>query len=392
MRCAIYTRKSHEERADATLGSLENQRAYCSSYVASQGGNGWSEVAASYDDGGLSGGNLRRPALTRLREDIATGRVDVVVVYKIDRLSRSLRDFTALMAEFEAHGVSFVSVTQSFDTSTSMGRLMLNVLLSFAQFERELTGERLRDWFAGARERGLWMHGLRPYGYRVENGNLTVDPDEARVIRQLFRRYPAVGSARLLTNELTAAGVLNKFGRSFTKRTVTMILQNRLYLGDLVHRGKPLPGQHEAIVSRAAFARVQTALAASGRRRSALRREPVLGLLNGMVFDATGHRMTHVFVRRRGKLYRYYISSHEGRRYGAGTLPTGRFRAADIEAAVWGLVERLAGNMQARTERECAGALRRLVERIDIAPAEIAVRFRAGGVATMPIAGRLGGG
>lgn len=231
MRCAIYTRKSVDEGLDAAFTTLDNQREYCSAYIASQGGSGWQELPQHYDDGGWSGGNLKRPALTQLRADITAGLVDIVVVYKIDRLSRSLRDFANLVAEFEACHVTFVAVTQAFDTGTAMGRLTLNVLLSFAQFERELTGERLRDWFAGARRRGLWMHGPAPLGYtRTGDGGLTINEAEAEIVRLIFRRYQS--SARCgrwraksmpPATSTTAAGRLPRASsRGFSKIAFTL--------------------------------------------------------------------------------------------------------------------------------------------------------------------------
>jgi len=251
-RCAIYTRKSSSEGLDRGFNSLDAQRQFCESYIASQAGEGWTALDTRYDDGGFSGGSLDRPAVRRLMADVAAGTVDTVVVYKIDRLSRSLIDFSSLIGRFEAHGVSFVAVTQAFNTTSSMGRLTLNVLLSFAQFERELASERLRDKAAASRARGLWQAGPRPFGYQVERGRLILDEGEAEAIRYAYRRYPKVGAARLLAQELTAKGILNKTGMPFTKKSVTDLLKNRLYRGDLVHRGKSVPGVHMPIVTRKA--------------------------------------------------------------------------------------------------------------------------------------------
>lgn len=391
MRCAIYTRKSSVEGLEQQFNSLDAQRDACSGYVASQKSAGWVALETRYDDGGHSGGTLIRPALKRLLDDIDADLVDVVVVYKIDRLSRSLRDFVQMVERFERNGVTFIAVTQSFNTTTSMGRLTLNVLLSFAQFERELTSERLKDKFAASRARGMWLHGPRPYGYQVVGRMLVIDEHESGVLRRMFARYPKVGSARLLARELNARGLLNHKHRPFRPSFVVNHLRNRLYVGDLVHKGCRLPGVHEPIVTERAWAMAQRALAESARRRSALGRTPVHAILKGLLFDAMGHAMIHSFLTRRGKLYRYYVASHE-HRYGAGSDPTTRFRARDLEAAVLALADRINGTPPPpdRSYDEASGLVQRLVRRIDIGPDDMTVSLRTGGTLRADFAGRLG--
>lgn len=405
-RCAIYTRKSSDERLDVEYSSLDNQRAYCSAYVASQGGQGWLELPRHYDDGGYSGGNLKRPSLKQLRTDIAAGLIDMVVVYKIDRLSRSLRDFANLIAEFERYGTNFVSVTQAMDTSTSMGRLTLNVLLSFAQFERELTSERLRHWFSGARHRGLWTS-PRPFGYQVIEGRLCVDPSEAAIVRSAHHLYRKYGSARLVADALNGSGSVNRHGRPWSKRTVTEMLSNRLYTGYHPNPDSPDNPTHDAIVPPVRWSRTQQLIANSGRRRNAEKRPPRDAMLKGMLFGPTGHAMIHVVVRSRGNEYRYYLSTLIAR-YGPGASPQRRFRAAELEASVLAIIERILGTEDlrgqieqrvantsmtaktARTDAELIGTVRRLVERVDLREDRMEVRLRAGGaVLSAPLKGQI---
>ena len=271
VRCAIYTRKSSEEGLEQAFNSLDAQREACAAYVDSQRHEGWLALDDRYDDGGYSGGTLERPALQRLIRDIEAGRVDTVVCYKIDRLSRSLTDFAKLVDVFERNSVTFVSVTQSFCTTTSMGRLTLNILLSFAQFERELAGERIRDKFAASRRKGIFMGGHPPLGYDVRDRKLVVNPAEAELVRLIFRRFLDLGSALLLIRELNAQGHRTKSwttqagtfreGRPFDKGTLYKILRNRVYIGEAVHKGKSYPGEHEPIVERATWERVHEVLA-----------------------------------------------------------------------------------------------------------------------------------
>ena len=242
LRCAVYTRKSTEEGLDMEFNSLDAQREASEAYVASQRAEGWLLVQDRYDDGGFSGGTLDRPALKRLLRDLEAGLIDVVVVYKIDRLSRSLMDFAKLVEVFDRRSVTFVSVTQSFNTTTSMGRLTLNILLSFAQFEREVIGERIRDKFAASRKKGMWMGGYVPLGYRVENRKLLIREEEAATVRMIFERFVQIGSAPLLSRELSAEGVTTRRGRLIDKGFLYILLNNRTYVGEAVHKGAAYPG------------------------------------------------------------------------------------------------------------------------------------------------------
>jgi DNA invertase Pin-like site-specific DNA recombinase len=267
LRCAVYTRKSTEEGLDMEFNSLDAQREACEAYVSSQRSEGWVLVPDRYDDGGVSGATLERPALKRLLRDVETGLIDVVVVYKIDRLSRSLSDFSKLVDLFDRQQVTFVSVTQSFNTTTSMGRLTLNILLSFAQFEREVIGERIRDKFAASRRKGMWMGGTVPFGYRVENRKLIVREDEAAIVRSIFERFLAIGSATQLARSLHAEGVTSRSGKPIDKGGLYKLLNNRVYIGEAVHRGKAYPGEHQPIISKNLWDKVHSILADSPRKR-----------------------------------------------------------------------------------------------------------------------------
>lgn len=391
MRCAIYTRKSVDEGMDAAFTTLENQRDYCAKYIASQAGEGWIELPARYDDGGWSGGNLKRPALTQLRTDIEAGLVDIIVVYKIDRLSRSLRDFANLVAEFETRKVTFVSVTQSFDTGTAMGRLTLNVLLTFAQFERELTSERLRDWFAGASRKGLWTR-QRPFGYAKGDGNTLIPhPSEAKIVQRIFRRYCKLGSCRLVADELFAEGITNTFGRPFSAPMVLHTIKHRIYRGEMIYRSKFMPGTHEPIVSEALWRRAQKTYLDSKWHRRALVEQPVPVLLKGIIFDRAGMRMHHTFMHAKGRLYRYYVAGAERRRYGASSDAYMRFRADDLEECVMAIVDRMTGTQWTgyRATQFKTEIIRRTVERIEIDDREMRVIFRSGAVVIETPKGRL---
>ena len=276
LRCAVYTRKSSEEGLEQEFNSLDAQREACEAYIASQKPEGWVLVPDHYDDGGISGATLERPALKRLLADIEAQRVDVVVVYKIDRLSRALMDFSKLVEVFDRNNVTFVSVTQSFNTTTSMGRLTLNILLSFAQFEREVIGERIRDKFAASRKKGMWMGGFVPLGYDVKDRKLVVNEAEAATVRRIFERFTKIGSVTELVRALRDEGVRGKRGRLIDKGYVYQLFRNRVYIGEAVHKGTSYPGEHEAIISKALWDKVHAILsrqpaaargAARGRRR-----------------------------------------------------------------------------------------------------------------------------
>ncbi|EDP62655.1 resolvase [alpha proteobacterium BAL199] len=343
LRCAVYTRKSTEEGLEMEFNSLDAQREACEAYIASQKSEGWVELADRYDDGGFSGGTLERPALKRLLADIEDGRIDVVVVYKIDRLSRSLMDFSKLVEVFDRNGVTFVSVTQSFNTTTSMGRLTLNILLSFAQFEREVIGERIRDKFAASRKRGMWMGGFVPLGYEVRDRKLAINNDEAATVRMIFERFVEVGSATALARALVAEDVRTRRGRLVDKGFLYKLLNNRVYIGDAVHKGMAYPGEHEAIITRALWDKVHGILRESPRVRAGRTRAATPALLKGLIFGPTGCAMTPTHTRRGDKLYRYYVSQSVMKR-GADACPVGRVPAAEIEGAV---VDQLRGLLRA---------------------------------------------
>lgn len=335
VRCAVYTRKSSEEGLEQEFNSLDAQREACEAYIASQKAEGWLLVPDRYDDGGVSGGTLERPALKRLLADIQRGLVDVVVVYKIDRLSRSLMDFAKLVDVFDGNQVTFVSVTQSFNTTTSMGRLTLNILLSFAQFEREVIGERIRDKFAASRKRGMWMGGWAPLGYEVKDRKLVIVEDDAERVRAIFKRFVQLGSATAVAKELIARGERNKYGQLLDKGVLYRLLNNRVYIGDAVHKGTAYPGEHLAIIEHSLWDKVHAILKESPRKRAAKNRAQTPALLKGLIFGPTGCAMTPTHTRKAGKLYRYYVSTGVLR----GSAPdcsVRRIPAGEIEAAVIG--------------------------------------------------------
>jgi DNA invertase Pin-like site-specific DNA recombinase len=340
LRCAVYTRKSTDEGLEKEFNSLDAQRAACEAFVVSQRSEGWVLVHDRYDDGGVSGGTLERPALKRLLADIEAGLVDVVVVYKIDRLSRSLMDFAKLVQAFDEHDVTFVSVTQSFNTTTSMGRLTLNILLSFAQYERELIGERVRDKVAASRARGMWMGGPVPLGYRVENRKLLVDEAGAATVRRVFEGFAEIGSATKLLPVLYAEGLLTKTGRPFDKGAVYKLLVNRTFLGEAVHKGTSYPGEHAGIVPQELWDRAHAIMAESPRARGAKNRANAPSLLRGLLFGPDGRAMSPTHTRKKGRLYRYYVSQAvlQG---GANDAPHRRLPAGEIEALVMAQVRAL---------------------------------------------------
>ncbi len=427
-RCAIYTRKSTDEGLAMEFNSLDAQFEACAAYVESQKAEGWILSPDRYDDGGFSGGTLERPGLQRLLRDIEGGRVDVVVVYKIDRLSRSLLDFSQLVEIFDRRQVSFVSVTQSFSTTSSMGRLTLNVLLSFAQFERELAAERVRDKFAASRKKGMWMGGHPPLGYDVRERKLVVNPAEADLVRHLFQRFLEVGSATLLVKELNEQGHRTKSwttnsgrmreGHEFGKGTLYKLLNNRLYLGEAVYKGTSYPGEHDGIVDPLTFDRVQTVLAENSRKRANRTRAQTPALLKGFIFCNHCRRaMTPTHTRKNGgKQYRYYLCMNASRK-GHETCPLPNIPAGEVEelvfdhiraiiqtpelvARVWRAANDDDGNM---TERAVTAALKRLdpvwdmllfpgeqtrlahllVSRVEIGADGIALQLRAAGLQTL---------
>ena len=415
LRCAIYTRKSSEEGLEQEFNSLHAQREACEAYVASQKPEGWVLARDLYDDGGVSGGTLERPALKRLLADIEDGQIDIVVVYKIDRLSRSLMDFSKLVEVFDGHAVTFVSVTQSFNTTTSMGRLTLNILLSFAQFEREVTGERIRDKIAASRKKGIWMGGAVPLGYDVRDRKLEVNDTEAATVRMIFERFLAVGSATTLARELAVGGVTSKRGKLVDKGYIYKVLSRRVYVGEAVYKGAAFPGEHAAIVSRELWDKVHSIVQRSPRGRAANTRARTPALLKGLIFGADGRALTPTHVRKAGRLYRYYIAAGLLK----GDVPPGivrRVSAAEIEAAVvqqlhsllrapeiiiatWRAARLQDGDITEADVREALlhldplwdelfpaeqmRILQLLVERVDVHPDSLDVKLRVDGLQTL---------
>ena len=308
LRCAIYTRKSSEEGLDQEFNSLHAQREACEAYIASQRSEGWVLVRDQYDDGGVSGGTLERPGLKNLMQDVEDGLVDVIVVYKIDRLSRSLADFAKLVEVFDRNGVTFVSVTQQFNTTTSMGRLTLNILLSFAQFEREVTAERIRDKVAASRKKGMWMGGYVPLGYDMRDRKLVINDSEAANVRMVFERFVEIGSATILARELRHAGFRSKQGALIDKGYLYRVLNNRVYRGEAVHKGTAYPGEHDAIIDPRLWDQVHDILRESPRKRANNSRAQTPALLKGLLFTATGAAMTPSSTKKGTRRYRYYIS------------------------------------------------------------------------------------
>ncbi len=342
-RCVIYTRKSSDEGLDQAYNSLDAQRDACSAYVASQKHEGWVLVNKTYDDGGFSGGSLQRPALQALLEDLAKGLVDIIVVYKIDRLTRSLADFAKLTEVLDKQRVSFVAVTQQFNTSTSMGRLTLNVLLSFAQFEREVSGERIRDKIAASKQRGMWMGGHPPLGYDVKDRKLIINEHEAETVRHIYSQYLKLKSVRLLKQNLDQAQLRSKAnvwkngtlhgGNPFSRGALSHLLNNRIYRGMISHKGKSYKGEHEPIISDDLFDRVQEALSAQGPGEHARAKRASPALLKGLAFDAAGNRLQPTHCSKKGSKYRYYVSAPTLRN--ASASPEGlRVPAADLERIV----------------------------------------------------------
>ncbi|WP_037301969.1 recombinase family protein [Rubritepida flocculans] len=415
LRCAVYTRKSTDEGLDKEFNTLDAQREACEAYVASQRAEGWVLVRDRYDDGGFSGGTLERPALQRLLADIEQGLVDVIVVYKIDRLSRSLMDFAKLVETFEAHGVTFVSVTQSFNTTTSMGRLTLNILLSFAQFEREVIGERIRDKVAASKARGMWMGGKVPLGYDVANRKLVVNEAEAARVRRVFELFVETGSGVETVRRLQAEGITSKSGKLLDKGDVYKALNLRTYIGEVTHKGNIYRGEHQAIVPRDLWERAHSILQVSPRSRAAQNRQHAPALLKGLIYGVDGRALSPTYCVKKGRQYRYYVAQAVLRNADSqGSDIVRRVSAAEIEAAVVDQVRALLRQpevvvgtwLAARAEApdvkegevrealarldplwgelfpaEQARIVRALVERVVVGPAGADIRLRVEGLA-----------
>lgn len=378
IRCAIYTRKSSEHNLDLEFNSLDAQREACEAYIKSQVHEGWTLIPDHYDDGGISGGSLNRPDLQRLLADIQAGRVDIVVVYKVDRLTRSLTDFAKLVELFDAGKVSFVSITQAFNTTTSMGRLTLNILLSFAQFEREVIGERVRDKIAASKRKGLWMGGNCPLGYTTREKKLIVVPEEAEIVRLIFRRYLELESAGLLLQELRDRGIKTKRreqaagklmgGVWFGKGALIYLLKNVAYIGQIAHRGEIHLAEHEPIVERDLFEAVQAKLQANTpTRKLKLKASPYL--LTGLLFDSAGNRMSPSHTLKKGVRYQYYVS--QGLLQNREVGEVGRVSSQDLEAIITTFLHQ----NSAVKRGDIGDALRKLVQRITVRATSIDIEL-----------------
>jgi DNA invertase Pin-like site-specific DNA recombinase len=378
VRCAIYTRKSTEHGLELEFNSLDAQRDACEAYIKSQASQGWRALAQHYDDPAYSGGNLDRPALQQLLRDIDAGRIDVIVVYKIDRLTRSLADFAKLVEAFDAKSISFVAVTQQFNTTTSMGRLTLNVLLSFAQFERELSSERVRDKVAASRRKGKWTGGTIPLGYDTKDKKLVINKVEAETVRYIFRRYLELQSFAKLVEDLDNKGIVTKRrdtkvkkfngGIPFTYGPLAHFLKNRLYIGETGHKEKWFPGEHAAIVDKKTFEQVQQLLLSKSAGRKA-HRTASEALLMGKLYDDRGNRMSPSFSTKNGVRYRFYVSSAllRGRKTDVGSV--GRVPATEIESAVLAALQPHRGRAASETGSDPI----RIIERVVVARNQLSI-------------------
>jgi site-specific DNA recombinase len=385
VRCAVYTRVSTEYGLDQEFNSLDAQQEAAEAYIRSQAHDGWTLVRTRYDDGGYSGGSTERPALQRLLADIRERKIDIVVVYKVDRLTRSLADFAKLVELFDAHSVSFVSVTQQFNTTTSMGRLTLNVLLSFAQFEREVTSERIRDKIGASKRRGIWVGGMVPLGYLSRDKKLVIEEDQAERVRTIFRRYLEVGSIGRLLTDLRERGIVTKVrqlsdgrtigGISFTRGPLAYLLRNRFYISEVVFKGEVCPGEHPPILDRGLFEAVQGKLAEQHNGHHAARRNSE-ALLMGLIFDDRGNRMTPSHSRKDGMRHRYYVSSAliQGRPETAGSVA--RASATKVEAVVIEAVRRQIGH---DAPVDNAKLILAHVHRVEVREGEIVITLRSEG-------------
>src|SRR5271170_3092783 len=393
VRCAIYTRVSTEHGLDQEFNSLDAQYEAASAYIRSQAHAGWTLIRSRYDDGGYSGGSTDRPNLQKLLDDIRARKIDVIVVYKVDRLTRSLADFAKLVELFDAHGVSFVSVTQQFNTTTSMGRLTLNVLLSFAQFEREVTSERIRDKIAASKRKGLWVGGPLPLGYHMKDDKIAVVEDEAERVRLIFRRYLELGGVNALVRDLRKRDIRTKSrllstgatrgGIPFGRGSLCYLLRNRFYIGEVKYKDEILPGEQPAILDRALFDAVQQKLTDQWTTRSTTRNASD-HLLTGLLFDDAGHRMVPTHATKSGVRYRYYVSlphlHGESKTVSVGSVS--RVPATDIEHII---VKSLKEHLITQKEKRSSGGtqagdrkvLQDSIARIDVRKDHLAIRLKS---------------
>jgi site-specific DNA recombinase len=381
VRCAIYTRVSTDQGLEQEFNSLDAQRDAAESYIRSQAHAAWTLIRSQYNDGGYSGGSTDRPALQRLLTEVRAKKVDVIVVYKVDRLTRSLADFAKLVELFDSHGVSFVSVTQQFNTTTSMGRLTLNVLLSFAQFEREVTSERIRDKIAASKRKGLWVGGMVPLGYMVKNRKVVVIKSEAEIVRVIFKQYLELGSLNLLMQDLRQRKILTKVrrlssgravgGNPLTRGPLAHLLRNRFYIGEVAFKGEILPGEQPAILDRKLFESVQRKLDEQRTNHSTARTNSE-SLLMGRIFDDRGNRMTPSQVRKNGRRYRYYLSSAlaHGQAENAGSVR--RVPAPEIETLVTDAVRKRLNDSAVVSDRDFINCH---VARVEIQAERLAIKL-----------------
>jgi site-specific DNA recombinase len=380
-RCAIYTRVSTDQGLEQDFNSLDAQFEASQAYIRSQAHAGWTLLRAKYDDGGFSGSNTDRPALQRLLEDVRAGKIDVIVVYKVDRLTRSLADFAKLVELFDKHDVSFVSVTQQFNTTTSMGRLTLNVLLSFAQFEREVTSERIRDKIAASKRKGLWVGGMAPLGYDTKDRKISINEPETNRVRTIFRSYLKVGSINRLVADLRRQGIVTKVrtlktgkmigGIPFTRGPLAHLLRNRFYVGEVSFKGETLKGEQPAIVDRGIFDAVQAKLDEQTNNHNTARIKSEASLA-GRIYDDRGNRMSPSYTHRRGLKYRYYLSSAllQGSAESAGSIP--RVPAAEIEAMV---VRAVRAHLRPAEPIDDGSLLNAHVERVEVRSGQLVIRL-----------------
>ncbi|MBF0186037.1 MAG: recombinase family protein [Magnetococcales bacterium] len=414
IRCAIYTRKSHEEGLDLAFNTLDAQREACESYIASQKAEGWLLVADHYDDGGFTGGNLERPALKRLMADVEAGKINQIVIYKLDRLTRSLMDFAKLVDVFDKHGVTFSSVTQQFSTTTSMGRLTLNMLLSFAQFEREISAERIRDKFAASKRKGMWMGGHPPLGYDVAERKLVINQPEAETVRTIFRHFIETSSVIQIIDELAETGAVGKNGLPLDKGAIYRILGHHVYVGEVAYQGEIYPGEHQAIIDRETWDAARTTLANhTPERTTRTKRVQSPTLLKGIIRCQHCNRaMKPTFTNKGGREYRYYTCQAVAKGGADTPCSVRNVAAGGIEAVVMSQVrnmiklpELIVKTWEAHDqihERDVAEALRRLdpvwdelfpveqqrlvqllISQVNVSKGGIKVHLRAEGIDTL---------
>lgn len=381
VRCAIYTRVSTDQGLDQDFNSLDAQYDASQAYIRSQAHAGWTMLRSKYDDGGFSGGNTDRPALQRLLDDVRAGKIDIIVVYKVDRLTRSLADFAKLVELFDKHNVSFVSVTQQFNTTTSMGRLTLNVLLSFAQFEREVTSERIRDKIAASKRKGLWVGGMAPIGYDTKDRKISVNEAEADRVRTIFRSYLKLGSLNLLMADLRKRGIVSKAralktgktvgGIPFMRGPLAHLLRNRFYIGEVAFKGEILAGEQPAIVDRILFNAVQAKLNEQQKNHNAARMKSE-ALLAGRIFDDRGNRMSPSHARKRGIKYRYYLSAalSQGRAEQAGSIR--RVPAVELEGLV---IRSVREHLKPSMPIDDRSLITTHVVRVEVQPAQLVIQL-----------------